>query len=301
MSIVRNCILTNNRSSYGGGARLSYVVGSLIISNRAETAGGGAEYSILTNCVLFGNRSGEGASGALAGTLNNCTLVYNNHGGADGSVLTNCIAVDNNDIYAWSSYFNCCTRTLPPVGFGNFTNDPLFIDVASRDLRLQSNSPCINSGINNQPPNAVDLDGNPRIVASTIDVGAYEFQSPASIISYAWLQQYSLPIDGSADYADADVDGHNNWQEWIVGTTPTNSLSALKILSVNPNPSGAIVTWQSVTNRSYFVQRSANLSSLAPFSLIQSAVAGQSGTTIFVDNGATNSESFLYRVGVAAP
>jgi hypothetical protein len=301
MSNLRNCTLTNNGSSFGGGAAFSLLAESLVISNRADTAGGGTEFSVLTNCILFGNRSAEGASGALGGTLNNCTLVYNNHGGADGSVLTNSIAVDNNDWYAVSSYFNCCTRTLPPIGSGNFTNDPLFIDATARNLRLQSNSPCINSGINNQSTGAVDLDGNPRIVAGTIDVGAYEFQSPASIISYAWLQQYFLPIDGSADYADVDGDGHNNWQEWIVGTTPTNNLSVLKILSVDPNSSGAVVTWQSVTNRNYFVQRAANLSNPSTFSIIQSSVGGQAGTTSFVDAGATNSTSFLYRIGVSAP
>jgi len=96
---------------------------------------------------------------------------------------------------------------MPTNGVGNITNDPALLDLASGDFHLRPNSPCINSGKNSYVIGSTDFAGNPRIRGGTVDIGAYEFQSPTSTISYAWLQQYGLPIDGTADLADTDHSG----------------------------------------------------------------------------------------------
>jgi hypothetical protein len=143
----------------------------------------------------------------------------------------------------------------------------------------------------------IDLDNNTRVVSGTVDMGADEFQGAGSIISYAWLQQFGLPTDGSADFSDSDHDGLNDWQAWLAGTNPTNASSVLIITSATQSPAGFVVTWQSQNTRSYYLQRSVDLSH-SVFSTIQDNITGQAGTTIYTDTNALGPGPFFYRVGV---
>jgi hypothetical protein len=171
------------------------------------------------------------------------------------------------------------------------------VNYAGGNLRLQSNSPCINAGNKAYALGPTDLDGLPRIVSGTVDIGAYEFQGPGSVISYAWLQQYGLPTDGAADFLDSDSDGHTTWQEWRCLTDPTDALSGLRLLSAAPAGTNMTVTWASAASVNYFLERSTNLAShLAP---LASNLSGQPGTTSFTDINAAPLSPLFYRVGVA--
>jgi hypothetical protein len=316
---LNNCTLTGNSAVNGGGAGGCTLNNCTLTGNSVHFGGGsfgphqgsgsGACGSTLNNCVLTGNSASYGG-GACDCTLNNCALTSNSAsnsgGGAYDCTLNNCIVYFNTDPndggnYDPSSTLNyCCTTPLPTNGVGNITNAPLFVDYAGGNLRLQSNSPCINAGDNAYVVGSTDLDGNPRIVGGTVDIGAYEYQTPVSMISYAWLQHYGLPISTNTDTADLNGTGFNVYQDWVAGLNPTNALSVLKMLppAATNNPAGLVVTWQSVNTRTYYLQRSTNLAVQPAFSTIQSNIVGQAGTTSYTDTTATNSGPYFYRVGV---
>ena len=321
-----NCVLINNlaTNNLGGGAYRSTLINCKLIGNSAGK-GGGASSCTLINCLVVSNTaSGSGGLSATfkgggvygdstvgASSLTNCTLVGNAAAGTGGGVdnegngaMQNCL-VYYNTAPTGSNYANiklnfCCTVPTLSGDLGSFTNAPMFLNLAGEDFHLQTNSPCINAGNNGYAANATDLDGHPRIAGGTADIGAYEFQSPASVLSYAWAQQYGLPTDGSADYLDSDGDGMNNWQEWIAGTNPTNATSVLKVLAppATNNASGIKITWQSVLGKYYSVQRATNLGVPSPFTTIVSGIFGQNGTTSYTDTTATNPVPYFFRIGV---
>ncbi len=142
------------------------------------------------------------------------------------------------------------------------------------------------------------MDGNPRISGGTVDIGAYEFQTPTSLLSYAWAQQYGLPTDGSADFTDNDGDLLNNWQEWRAGTIPTNALSVLRLVTPVSDGTNLLVTWESVAGKSYFLERSPDLLGAAAFARLASNLIGQVNTTSYLDTNAVGVAPWFYRAGV---
>ena len=197
-----NCTLSGNYAQSGGGAANSKLVNCIITNNSTPTSviqpkintgeGGGIFYSDAINCVIANNCALEGG-GASGGTrLINCTIVSNTAGFEGGlsqslGLVKNCIiyynsAGTNANYDGSSTIVQSCTTPMPTSGQGNITNAPGFLDLANGDYHLAADSPLINSGFNAIITNSTDLDGNPRIVGGTVDMGAYEYQSPASVL-----------------------------------------------------------------------------------------------------------------------
>ncbi len=112
-----------------------------------------------------------------------------------------------------------------------------------------------------------------------------------------WENEHSLNsfVDDAAQ--DYDGDGQCNFDEWVAGTDPTDSLSVLAVSAIIAgSDSTVIIRWASVSGKSYSILRSSNLS--AGFDQIQAAnlpaTPPENSYTIDM-NGA---ESSFYRVVV---
>lgn len=98
---------------------------------------------------------------------------------ADSESQTAPLAIGHNDIFnAGTLQSGGC-----PLGDGNLSVDPLFVNPANSDFHTQPTSPVVAAGDMDAPliPSA-DLDGKARIVCNTIDMGAYEVHPHPPIV-----------------------------------------------------------------------------------------------------------------------
>ena len=205
---LNNCILTGNTANYGGGSAYGTLNNCTLTGNTAY-GGGGSYGGILNNCTLTGNTANYGG-GSRHGTLINCTLTGNTAteegGGSAGGTLNNCIVWGNSltgsgtsTNYAYSTFFYSCTAPLPSSGAGNISSDPMFMDAANGNFRLQTGSPCIDAGFSCLPVGETDLDGNPRIQGTRVDMGAYEYAQATVIYPHPTLYVDETRPDDSGD------------------------------------------------------------------------------------------------------
>jgi PKD repeat protein len=121
----------------------------------------------------------------------------------------------------------------------------------------------------------------------------------------SWQVQYfgSTTNPAAAANADPDGDGCNNLCEFLSGTDPTNSASALRITAVAAQGADMLVTWATAGGRTNVVQVNAgdvngsyttNFIDLSPLIIIPGS--GDSSTNYLDVDGATNIPSRYYRI-----
>ena len=197
-SLVVNCTFTGNSGTYGGGiANYGKVTvrNCSLVENVAVNGGGGIYGNNITirNSLVARNRTTGNTGGGIymgqTSLVENCTIVSNYAGLAGGGVyLTGAGSGTNNIVYfntapSAANFTNAAGNigldyscVIPAVaGTGNITNNPVLKDLAGGDYRLRMTSPCVNTGTNQLwMMNAVDLQGNARILKIIVDMGAYE-------------------------------------------------------------------------------------------------------------------------------
>ncbi len=106
----------------------------------------------------------------MGGHVRNCVVYFNT-----ASAHHEYNNYRNDGVFSSWEYTSTTPTNGIPGGTGCITNDPGFVDRAGGDYRIRVDSPCRDTGTNETwMSTAVDLIGNPRIVNTTVDMGAYE-------------------------------------------------------------------------------------------------------------------------------
>ncbi|MGA1864128.1 MAG: VWA domain-containing protein [bacterium] len=212
------CVFTANTVLANGGGVLYNTNGTAscinsIFENNSTIGYGGVFYNIygssaIINCI-FRNNTAKLAGGAIYNnsgklTIINSTFAGNSSSNSGGAIwnnsndftITNSILWGNSAVFGGNSIYHTGFNT-PKVtynnieggwpGAGNINANPLFVDMANGDLRLQSGSPCIDAANGDVAPQE-DISGNPRIDCQTasntgvgtpdyVDIGAHEYTS----------------------------------------------------------------------------------------------------------------------------
>ena len=185
-STIVNCTFSGNNATNGGAMHTfssAPTISNCTFSGNVASGSGGGMYNdnstpiLLTNCTFSGNVATSQGGGMFNNT--SYTVIYNTiiFGNSSG-------VVDNNSTP--NILFSLVQGNNGGVGNFNGNTNPMFVNpqpisaapTTAGDYRLQPCSPVINLGDNSAIPAGIttDLDGNPRIFNTTVDMGAYEIQ-----------------------------------------------------------------------------------------------------------------------------
>jgi len=120
-------------------------------------------------------------------------------------------------------------------------------------------------------------------------------------IANGWESQYFGSPTGAVAQADGDLDGFSNLSEYVAGTDPTNNASCLMMRAMEPDPAGIAISWSSVSNRTYALWFSTNLTNETSYTSVTSGIPADPPMNRFVDEDTTGLSRGFYKIGVTGP
>ncbi len=226
----------NIAGDYGGGMfnsrGITPVLTNVVFTGNIAYSNGGAIYntnaSPILNNVTFSGHTIDSDDGVMYNRNNSNPVITNSifaasekkSSRADREIYNDTTSTASNPVISYSliagsggSGIASWNTALGTDNGGNIDADPLFI--SETNLRLQAASPAIDAGTNapflsggSAEGINTDLDGNPRIINDTVDMGAYEFGSQVpGPITFFYTVQFNV-IDGNGSLA-ATVDGNS--------------------------------------------------------------------------------------------
>ncbi len=163
-----NNTIAENTARFGGAISAVnttiFIINNTIVNNSAQVNGGGIHCMpsspYILNSILWGNTCGKKGKQIYLYEQSYPEITYSTiQGGLPA-------------IEMFSDTMNLVKQYAH-----NIEEDPIFIVNDTAYFSLDKESPCIDAGFNNDTliTEVLDMNGNPRIINNTIDVGAQEF------------------------------------------------------------------------------------------------------------------------------
>jgi alpha-L-fucosidase len=146
--------------------------------------------------------------------------------------------------------------------------------------------------------------GTTAVQCSAIDLlantgtGSFNITVNSPVMTWRLLHFGTSDNSGdAADSADPDGDGWNNAQEFTAGTDPKDGVSLLKVSQMQASGSDMVVSFPTVSGKTYRVERSDTLQS-GSWSVVQENIAGTGSTMQVTDSGGAAQTKRFYRIVV---